>query len=373
MHFMQEQGFDVTMISSDGPEVKEITQREQCKHIAVELTRKISPWKDLLSLIKLVMLFRKLRPAIVHTHTPKAGLIGMCAAKIAGVPVRLHTIAGLPWMEKEGVLRKLLVLIEKITAYCAVQIYPNSWALQKYLTQQNIATGKMKVLGNGSSNGIDCDFFSATPDIAKIAGQLLLEEEVSPDAWVWVFVGRIVKDKGIGELLDAFTAIQQVFPNDRLWLVGAEEPELDPLLPHHTAMLKENHGIRCWGFQKDVRPFLASAKVLTFPSYREGFPNVPMQAGAMGCALILSDINGCNEIVENESEGLLVQTKSVAQLSAAMFDLRNNPEKRDKLAAVIRNKIKAGYDQKMIWNSILNEYSYWLKQTKTASLVQENS
>ncbi len=360
MRFMKEHGFDVVMISSDGPEVKALQEQEQCVHIAVLLTRKISPVTDLISLFKLVRLFRKIKPDIVHTHTPKAGLLGMWAAWLAGVPVRLHTIAGLPWVETTGFLRALLKFVEKLTAMPACQIYPNSFIQQRFLSEQKIARGKMKVLGKGSSNGINSDYFSLNEELAVAAAGLRSAEKVSHDAWVWIFVGRLVKDKGLGELLDSFSALQEQFPSDRLWLLGSEEPALDPLDEPHKKMLRSNPAIRCWGFQKDIRPYLAASQVLAFPSYREGFPNVPLQAGLMGCMLLLSDINGCNEIVQDGVNGLLVPAKNTAKLTAAMLTIRRQPALRQKYASAIQQKIKADYDQQVLWEIILNEYQTWL-------------
>ncbi|MEO8772417.1 MAG: glycosyltransferase family 4 protein [Ferruginibacter sp.] len=362
MTFMQQHGFDVTMISSDGPEVKGLLEQEKCPHIIVPFTRTISPWKDLLCLIKLIRIFRKLKPDIVHTHTPKAGLLGMWAAWFTRVPIRLHTVAGLPWMETTGALRKLLRLMEQLTGMAASRVYPNSFVLQQFLLQQKVATNKMKVLGKGSSNGIDTNFFSITEAIAKQAANLREEKKTNKDAWVWIFVGRLVKDKGIGELVDAFQHVHKDFPDDRLWLVGYEEPELDPLDAHHRALLHSDPAIISWGFQKDIRPYLAAAQALTFPSYREGFPNVPMQAGSMNCMLLLSDINGCNEIVDDNINGMLFPPKNTEKLQDAMLTIRRNEQQRAIFANAIREKIKSHYDQQMIWDILLEEYKSLLNK-----------
>ncbi len=360
MKYMQEHGFDVTMISSDGNEVAALVAQEECPHVVVPLTRKITPVKDLQCLIKMTRLFRKLKPDIVHTHTPKAGLIGMWAAKFAGVPVRLHTIAGIPWMESSGTMRQLLKLMEKLTAMPACRIYPNSTVLKDFLQSEQIATGKLKVLGQGSSNGINSDYFSVNAEISNDAQRLRESQNIEKDAWVWIFVGRLVKHKGIAELLDAFQQLHLQFPNDRLWLLGKEEPELDPLEEKHKKMLHEHPAIHCWGFQEDIRPYLAAAKVLVFPSYREGFPNVPMQAGSIGCMLILSNINGCNEIVQNKENGLLVPVKNSKELQQAMLSSRLDAGVTERYAAAIGQKIKNVYDQRRLWDLILQEYQFWL-------------
>lgn len=365
LKFMKQNGFDVTMISNEGPEVEQLKVQENCPHIAITLTRKITPFTDLISLVKLTLLLRKIKPDIVHTHTPKAGLIGMWAAKLAGVTIRLHTIAGLPWVESRGMIRRLLIAVEKLTAFAATNVFPNSFVQRDFLLQNEIAKNKMKVIGNGSSNGIDTDYFSTNLDIENQAKAIRIRKRIHEEACVWIFVGRIVRDKGITELIDAFLEIQIQFPEDRLLLLGDQEPHLDPLDEKYVQLLTSHHAIISCGFQKDIRPYLAASQVLVFPSYREGFPNVPMQAGAMGCALILSDINGCNEIVNHGKDGWLVSVKNVSALTAAMMEARNNPIKTRLFAETIKEKIVTGYAQSYLWNCMLQEYQQLLKTPKS--------
>jgi len=364
MRFMRSQGFDVTMVSSDGPEVSAVVEQEGCEHVSVNLTRAITPLQDLKALIILTRILRNLKPDIVHTHTPKAGLIGLWAAWFAGVPIRLHTIAGLPWVERTGMMRLLLKTIEKITALAASQVMPNSFVQRDFMTREGIAVNKMKVLGFGSSNGIDTAHFSASPEIQLAAQQLCIDANMPTAGKVWIFVGRIVRDKGIGELMEAFDRHHQEYPDDQLWLVGEEEPQLDPLDTQHAHWLRHHPGIRWWGFQKDIRPYLAASFALVFPSYREGFPNVPLQSGSMGCVLILSDINGCNEIVQHQEDGMLVPVKNSQAIQDAMLFIRNQPEKADLFRHRIRQKIKDRYDQQAIWHLLLDEYQSWLRQHK---------
>jgi glycosyltransferase involved in cell wall biosynthesis len=362
MRFMKEQGFEVTMISSDGEEAKSLEDQEECPHIPVTLTRKISPFTDLRSLFILIRLFRKIKPQIVHTHTPKAGLLGMWAALLSGVPIRLHTIAGLPWVETKGAMRLLLKTVEKLTALPANMIYPNSKVQEVFLKKEGIASNKMKVLGSGSSNGINCNHFSIDEALRKQAAQLRKEMQVQEDACIWIFVGRLVKDKGLTEMLGAFLQLQQKFPQDRIWLLGLEEPTLDPLDLKEQEILHYHLAVKCWGFQQDIRPYLAAADILVFPSYREGFPNVPLQAGLMGCMLILSDINGCNEIVQDGENGILVPVKNQNALFEAMMFARQNPDWRKAMTEAIQQKIKTSYNQNRLWQLLLQEYQYWLQK-----------
>lgn len=362
LSFMQQNGFEVYAVSADGEEVESLKQQENVPHYVVPFTRLISPIQDLKCLVQLTRYLRKIKPDVVHTHTPKAGLIGMWAAYFAGVPVRLHTIAGLAWIETTGLKRWILKTVEKITAFPATRVYPNSHRQFQFLKENGIASSKFKVLEKGSSNGIDTNHYAVSTEIKSEALRLRINENINPEAWVWIFIGRIVKDKGMEELMHAWKTIEQQYPNDRLWLLGSEEPELDPLSETATNFMNNANSIKKWGFVNDIRPHLAAAQTLVFPSYREGFPNVPMQAGAMECALILSDINGCNEIVEDQKSGILVQPKSKESLLKAMLQLRSNENFRSELAANARKRISEGFDQRKIWNAILNEYRYFLNK-----------
>lgn len=364
MKYMKEHGFEVVMISSPGDDAAIVEQQEECEMITIPMERKVSLFADVQSLFRLIRILKNLEPDIVHTHTPKAGLLGMLAAKFAGVPVRLHTVAGLPWMEAKGVSRQILKLMERITAFAAHKVYPNSKGLYDFLKKEKIVSNpdKLKLLGNGSSNGIDCNYFSSSQVAPEITHQLKMEAGLQEGAWVWIFAGRLVREKGIHELLQAFSRIQEQFPTDQLWLLGEEEVERDPLLQEDRDMIHVHPQIKHWGFQKDVRPYMAAAQVLVFPSYREGLPNVPLQAGAMECALIVSDINGCNEIVEHGENGLLVPTKDTEAVFQSMLTIRNNKGLQQTFARKSREKIKSLYSREHVWQLLENEYRYFLKQ-----------
>lgn len=362
--FMQSQGFRVQLISAYGKEVAALKEQENCPHQVVPFTRAITPIQDLKCLMQLIRLIKKWKPDIVHTHTPKAGLLGMLAARICGVPVKLHTIAGLPWMETTGIKRRLLKSMEQLTVFAADRVYPNSVELFQFLQAEGIGQAKMKVLGNGSSNGISLQYFQRSAEVMDSAGKLRREMQVKPEAWVWIFVGRLVKDKGLAELVQAFEELQHQFPTDQLWLLGVPEPELDPLDESTLQSLNNNPAIKQWGFVQDIRPHLAAAKALVFPSYREGFPNVPMQAGAMGCTLLLSNINGCNEIVSHNNNGLLFPVKDAQAVLSAMEKVRTDETLQQQLSSAIRPSIADRYDQQKIWQLILTEYQNLLAEKK---------
>ena len=361
LRFMASNGFDVKGVSSEGEELREVHENEGIAVEAITMSRKITPFQDLKSLWEMWNFLRKEKPQIVHTHTPKAGIIGMLAARLAGVPHRLHTVAGLPLMEATGIKRKILNFVEKLTYSSATRVYPNSKGLYDFILQNNFTqSNKLKIIANGSSNGINTTFFS--PDQVSETEWVALREKlnIQPDDFVFVFVGRIVSDKGINELIKAFSELQAVENNElmgiKLLLVGGLENDLDPLNPETLAEINQNKDIISVGFQQDVRPFFAISDALAFPSYREGFPNVVMQAGAMGLPSIVSDINGCNEIIVEGENGLIIPPKNVEKLKEKMLTLAGDKNLYIKLKENSRRMIENRYEQSVVWNALLEEY-----------------
>ncbi len=361
LRFMASNGFDVKGVSSEGEELREVHENEGIAVEAITMSRKITPFQDLKSLWEMWNFLRKEKPQIVHTHTPKAGIIGMLAARLAGVPHRLHTVAGLPLMEAIGTKRKILNFVEKLTYSSATRVYPNSKGLYDFILQNNFTqSNKLKIIANGSSNGIDTTFFSPAQVTEKERVTLREKLNIQPDNFVFVFVGRIVSDKGINELIKAFSELQAAENNKlmgiKLLLVGGLENDLDPLNPETLAEINQNKDIISVGFQQDVRSFFAIADALVFPSYREGFPNVVMQAGAMGLPSIVSDINGCNEIIIEGENGLIIPSKNVEKLKEKMLTLAKDKNLYTKLKGNSRRMIENRYEQSVVWNALLEEY-----------------
>ena len=304
-----------------------------------------------------IVFLKKEKVAIVHSHTPKAGIVAMLAAKLAGVEHRLHTVAGLPLMEASGFKRVILIAVERLTYRCATMVYPNSKGLNDFIIKEELSRPeKLKILGQGSSNGIDTQFFK--PDLFSEAQNAQLKEKlgIGSSDFIFVFVGRLVADKGINELVTAFNEVHQKHPHSALVMVGPFEETLDPLQPETLSIIENHSAIHCVGYQDDVRPYYAFAKALTFPSYREGFPNVVMQAGAMGLPSIVSDINGCNEIVKEAINGLIVKPKDALSLKNAMMRLLEDPDLFTNLKDSSRAAITSLYERSIMHNAILKEY-----------------
>ncbi len=354
--------YEVVGITSPGATAIQLSENRNLRLIEIEMSRKISPVKDFISLIRLVKVFYRERPQIVHTHTPKAGTAGMLASWLCRVPVRLHTVAGLPLLEATGKKRWLLNFVEKITYACATKVYPNSFGLKEIILEQGFAKpDQLKVIGNGSSNGIDTTCFSKAAISQDVRLQIRNTWQIKPGDFVYVFVGRLVKDKGINELVSAFVKVNNRFPQTKLLLVGDFEPELDPLDQQTMDVIANHIHIIPVGFQADVRPFLAVSNALVFPSYREGFPNVPMQACAMDLPCIVSDINGCNEIIIHEDNGLIIPVKNEQAIEEAMIRLLEDQALYQHLVSNARISIVTRYDQLTLWKLIKAEYDEQLR------------
>jgi len=348
--------FQVIGVSAEGKELKEVKEKEGIKTIPLNMSREITPFRDIISLVKMIVLLLKERPDIVHTHTPKAGIVGMLASWICRVPNRLHTVAGLPVMEAIGNKKRLLLFVEKITYFCATKVYPNSKGLEAYILENKLTSrNKLTVIGYGSSNGIDTDHFYKSDEILEESLKLKDKYDLK-DSFVFSFVGRIVKDKGINELVSSFDKLSKDFDDISLLLVGNYEDNLDPISEKSKKIIKENQNIIEAGYQSDIRSFLASSDCFILPTYREGFPNVVLQASSMELPCIVTNINGCNEIINHDKNGLIVEPKSEDELYLAMKRFLEDKDLVKTLAQNSRNNIVEKYDRKQFFKYLLKEY-----------------
>jgi glycosyltransferase involved in cell wall biosynthesis len=349
--------YKVIAVSSENEYLEAIGEKEGVDTFHLEMTRKITPVQDLLAVWKLYRFLKKEKPFIVHTHTPKAGIVGMLAAKLAGIPNRLHTVAGLPLLESVGLKRKVLDFVERLTYACATKVYPNSKGLLEIIKENRYCdSNKLKVLANGSSNGINTEKFSPNAIAESDKIELRKKLHISENEFVFIFVGRIVADKGINELISAFDDFSKSNPQTKLILVGPFEEELDPLSETTLNIIKCNKAIVSVGYQQEVRDYFSIANALVFPSYREGFPNVVMQAAAMGLPCIVSNINGCNEIVQEGFNGLIIPVKNKNAILEAMQCLYADTNLYVTLKNNARQSIVTRYEQKVVWEALLCEY-----------------
>ncbi|MGM0946618.1 MAG: glycosyltransferase family 4 protein [Bacteroidota bacterium] len=365
MHFLKKKSWDVIMVSADGREVESIKKAENVRHEIIPFTRKITPFQDLLCIWKLFQLFKKEQPDIVHTHTPKAGLLGMIAANLAGVPIRIHTLAGIPAMAANGRKKGLLEQAEKWTYSNATHIWPNSQGLKDFVLEQKLCeASKLQVIGKGSSNGVDLEKYnrSALKENHLVAATMrILPGE---DEYLILTVGRLVKDKGIEELVDAFLG-SKIVQHSKLILLGAFEQELNPLNPETIQTIQDHPKIVQIDWSDHVAHYMALADVLVHPSHREGFPNVLLEAGAMQLPVICSDIIGNLDLISQQKTGLIFPVKNVEVLREALEFAFVKRDHMIQLADNLYQEVVRHYDRKFLQQAIFSKYQELLSPPKT--------
>lgn len=367
LSYLSKSDLDIIGISG-APKDKSIetSQREGIRTIVVhDLVRPISISHDIKALFELIRVIRKERPNIVHANTPKGSLLGMMAAWLCRVPHRIYTVTGLRFETATGIFRWLLKTMERITCACATKVIPEGEGVKKTLIREQITKKPLQKIHNGNINGIDLEYFSRTPEIQATAQKL--RAKIGGE-FIFVFVGRIVRDKGMIELVDAFERLNQEHPSSRLLLVGSPEPELDPLPDATSVKLESNPNIYKAGWQTDVRPWLVASDAFAFGSYREGFPNVVLQAGAMGLPSVVTDINGCNEIIIEGENGYIVPKQDSEALYQGMKKLYEDRDKTKEMSEVARDMIATRYKQEDVWQATLEMYQALIKEDANADV-----
>ena len=349
--FLKENNFDVHLASSGNcpPDLSEFTFH------SIPLSRSISPIRDIKSIWRLTSVLKKNKIEIIHSHTPKAGLIAMISAAFARTTVRLHTVAGLP-QDHAGKLTTIILNITEFTTYLfSHKVYFNSITqMESQRTKFKRFADKFAVIHNGTSNGINLSRFTKTTSTPKLKTKLHL----SSDLFYWIFIGRIHRHKGIIELIEAFNSFDKLNPNmSQLLIVGGLDDARTDLNYEWTQEIQSaNTNIRFLGFQSNVEEWLGASDTLVFPSYREGFPNVPLQAAVLGTPILASDINGCNEIVSEEKNGLLFPTQDSNSILTAMQRIYDDPILRKKMSEWSKANIPQKYDRTAYHEKLLAEY-----------------
>ena len=345
--------YEVVALSSPGEEMLTIAEREGVRTITVPMERHISPWKDIVALFRLILVFRQEHPTMVHSMTPKAGLLCMVAAWLTRVPVRVHTFTGLVFPTAKGLQRKLLMLTDSITCHCATYIIPEGEGVKRDLLDYGITTKPLRVLGFGNVMGVDMHIYSRRPEVMEKAS--LLRDE---HCFTFLFVGRIVRDKGINELCEAFDRLSKEHPQTRLILIGWREDGLDPVSDKTKVLMDSNPSIdyvgELWG--DDLLAYYAAADCFVLPSYREGFPNTVLEAGAMGLPSIVTDINGSREIIVENENGMIIPPRDVDALFVAMRRMTSDDRRRSYMASNARNMIGCRFEQGFVRQCLLDFY-----------------
>ena len=346
--------YDVKLVTSSSTLNSTISEFEGVTIKDIEMSRQITPMQDLTALYKLYKYISHEKPNMVYTFTPKAGLLGMAASFLARVPVRIHNIVGLPMMEASGVKLILLKFIEKLTYFFSTKIFCNSFGLKKYINT-NLTSLPITVVGQGSINGVDTEYFK---------NKHIKEEElktkhiynISKNDFVITFIGRLVKDKGLNELVESFTILLKKYPNLKLLLVGVYENNLYKINQETKRLIKELNSIITVGFQKDTRKFLSITDLFTLPSYREGLSNALIEAGSFGVPLLATDIIGNNEVIENNETGLLVKMKDVSSLTKGIEKFIVDKKFYSYVKSNVRDKMIKKYNQNNFWKKLEDEF-----------------
>lgn len=347
--------YEVVGLSSDTGLLHQVEKREGIRVIELAMRREISIMRDLLCLWHMYRIFKKEKPFIVHTNTPKGSLLSMMAALVAKVPHRIYTVTGLRYQGASGVGRFVLMSMERLTCLCANKVIPEGEGVKRTLIADGITRKPLKVIHNGNINGINTHYFS--PE-----GRQTQREEtrrrlgIEADEFAFVFIGRIVKDKGMDELAEAMNRLLRMNKKCKLMLVGWFEREQGSITEEHENFFRNNDSVLYVGYKKDVRPYLAAADALVFPSYREGFPRVVLEAGAMGLPSIVTDINGCNEIIVEGENGVIIPPRDKNSLYEAMLHFIDNPDKTTAMAANARRMIQEKYEHQDVVEALLEMY-----------------
>ncbi|MXV39013.1 glycosyltransferase [Flavobacteriaceae bacterium Ap0902] len=349
------QFYKVKAVSGNDRHLQNVKKREGVDVIDLPMERKISIFKDIISLVRMYLLLRKEKPDIVHSITPKAGLITMLAAKMAGVPIRIHTFTGLIFPYSKGSMKRLLILMDKLLCASATKIIPEGEGVKHDLIEYNITRKPLEVLANGNINGVDIKFFRPNTIPSETLQEIRAKYNIPENHFIYCFVGRIGLEKGINELLESFNNLYEENDKINLLLIGAldDSEEINERL---RQKIKQNPSIIHVGWQDDIKAFLELSDCFVFPSHREGFPNVVLQACAMGLPCIVTNISGSNEIIQNEENGIIVPTKDKDALYIQMERLLNQPLLRNKFGKEARKTIVEKFEQQKVWDALKNEY-----------------
>lgn len=356
--FMKSQGFEIHAISSPGPLLDQFAEQEGVHVYPVEMPRRITPLQDLRALFQIQNLLQKIKPDLVHAHTPKGGLLGMIAATMAGTPQRIYHMRGLPLMTAKDRKKLILTLTEQISCGLSHQVIAVGPSLREVAIAERLCPpNKITILGAGSGNGVDASKrFNPTRLGPEVRLKKRTDLNIPPDATVIGFVGRIVHDKGVFELIEAWKNIRQTHPQAHLLVVGPFEPQ-DPIPAETEHILRTDPRIHLAGHTSDPAPLYMAMDMLVLPTYREGFPNVPLEAAAMELPVVATKIPGCTDAVLDGQTGTLVPSQDAPALERAIRLYLDNPDLRSQHGLAGRTRVLRDFIQSRIWTDLLSIYT----------------
>lgn len=367
--YMRRRGIDIQVVSSPGEDLHAFAAAEGVRATAVPMTRAITPLTDLRSLLRLWLLFLRERPAIVHSHTPKGGLLGTIAATAAGVPVRLYHMRGLPLMSAGGLKRRILTLTERVSCGLATEVLCVSHSLREAAIDLGLDHEQhLRVLAGGSGQGVDAGYrFDPQRTGHQSRARFREARGIRGDALVFAFVGRVVRDKGVHELCEAWQRVRAILPDAHLLVVGPFE-EQDPVRPDVRRLLEEDPRVHLEGRVEDTPAVYAAADVVVLPTYREGFPNVPLEAAAMERPVIATAVPGCVDAVVDGVTGTLVPVRDAPALAAAMVSYAD-ADLRERHGSNGRQRVLRSFSREAIWAALADTYR---RHTSRAGDVKED-
>jgi glycosyltransferase involved in cell wall biosynthesis len=348
---------EIVLVSSPGEELESIGHELSIRTCPVQMSRQISPISDIQALVRLIRLFRKERFDVVHSSTPKAGLLAAVAGRFTNSPIRIHTFTGQPWVEMQG-WRRLLgktsdYLIGKLNTMC----YADSQSQLRFLVDEAVIThSHIKVLGSGSISGVDFDRFN--PDLWNDSRTESTRRElgIESNACVILFVGRITRDKGVMELISAFQAVSALYPTVELVIIGPIDQEHGCLTQDTLNQLRSNPKIHTVGFTREPERYLAIGDIFCLPSYREGFGSVIIEAAAMELPAVATTVTGLVDAVVDGVTGILVPPKDITTLRDALIKMVNEPDLRRRMGQAARERACRDYDANKVNQLVVDEY-----------------
>jgi glycosyltransferase involved in cell wall biosynthesis len=318
----------------------------QLGFVDLPIQRKPSVCSDIQCLLTMVKRVRWLSPDVMLTVTPKAGLLGAVSSWVNRVPVRVHIFTGQVWATRTGLLRTILKALDRLIVRICTAPLADSQSQIHFLESENVAPkGRVQCIHQGSISGVDSSRFSPLAEKTLPVREL---HQIPDSDVLFVFVGRLTRDKGINELLQAFAKVNQQYPNSSLLVVGPDEEMLTQSVSVHSKIIFV-------GKTKQPEAYMAAADVFVLPSYREGFGTVVIEAAACGTPAVVSDIYGLSDAIVNEETGLLVPVRDVNSLAQAMLDLATDPAKRTRMGKAARQRAQVQFSQQAV-SSFLVQY-----------------
>ena len=355
---LRDKGIKVVLICSYGPEIHQINLGSGLSYEEIEIARQVDPKKDIITLFKLIRAFKKHKFDIVHSTTPKGGLLSCVAAFLVGVPVRLHTWTGQPWVTLRGPKKLVTMFADILIGLLCTKCYADSPSQRDFLIQKKIIRSKnIKVIHKGSLSGVDIEKFQ--PQILNSADKNIRKKEIglSKESKIITFIGRINKDKGIIELISAFKRTLELGYDIELLLIGPLDQDSDGYgFVKLEEYIKDCSKIYYVGYQKHPEDYLAVSDMFCLPSYREGFGTTVIEAAAMGIPSVGTKINGLVDAIVDGETGILVESKSVEGLVSAFQKLLDNPQQLDKMGEKARSRCVQNFDRKLINDLLMKEY-----------------